>query len=53
MSVVTWLFNLYAKHIMRKPGLDELPAGIKIARETSITSDMRMVSLQWQKVKRN
>ena len=32
MSVVTWLFNFYAEHIMRKPGLDELQAGIKIGR---------------------
>ena len=29
LSVVTWLFNFYAEHIMRKPGLDELQAGIK------------------------
>ena len=26
------LFNLYAEHIMRNPGLDEAQAGIKIAR---------------------
>ena len=26
------LFNLYAEYIMRKPGLDEAQAGIKIAR---------------------
>ena len=26
------LFNLYAKYIMRNAGLDEAPAGIKIAR---------------------
>ena len=32
LSVVTWLFNFYAEHIMRKPGLDELQAGIKIGR---------------------
>ena len=25
------LFNLYAEHIMRSPGLDEVQAGIKIA----------------------
>ena len=29
MSAVT-LFNLYAEHIMRNAGLDELQAGIKI-----------------------
>ena len=27
-----WLFNLYAKYIMRNPGLEEAQAGIKIAR---------------------
>ena len=26
------LFNLYAEYIMRNPGLDEVQAGIKIAR---------------------
>ena len=26
------LFNLYAEYITRNPGLDEAPAGIKIAR---------------------
>ena len=31
LSAVT-LFNLYAEHIMRNAGLDELQAGIKIAR---------------------
>ena len=27
-----WLFNLYAEYIIRKAGLDEAEAGIKIAR---------------------
>ena len=27
-----YLFNLYAEHIMRNAGLDELQAGIKIGR---------------------
>ena len=36
------LFNLYAECIMRNAGLDEAQAGIKIAREISITSDMQM-----------
>ena len=31
LSVVT-LFNLYAEHIMRNAGLDELQVGIKIGR---------------------
>ena len=34
------LFNLYAEHIMRNAGLDDLQAGIKIAGETLTTSDM-------------
>ena len=34
------LFKLYAEYIMRNAGLDEPQAGIKIAGEISITSDM-------------
>ena len=47
------LFNLYAEYIMRNAGLKEAQAGIKIARrgEVSITSDMQMTPLLWQKVK--
>ena len=30
-----YLFNLYAEHIMRNAGLDELQAGIKIGRRNS------------------
>ena len=41
------LFNLYAEYIMRNSGLDEAQAGI------SITSDMQMTPLLWQKMKRN
>ena len=41
------LFNLYAVYIMRNTGLDEVQAGIKIAREISITSDMQMTSPLW------
>ena len=47
------LFNLYAEYIMRNAGLDEAQAGIKIAREISITSDMQMIPPLWQKVKKN
>ena len=47
------LFNLYAEYIMRNAELDEAQAGIKIAGEISITSDMQMTSLLWQKVKSN
>ena len=47
------LFNLYAEYIMRNAGLEEVQAGIKIAGEISITSDMQMTPPLWQKVKRN
>ena len=40
LSVVT-LFNLYAEHIMRNAGLDELQAGIKIGRRN--ISNLRYV----------
>ena len=47
------LFSLYAEYIMRNAGLEEVQAGIKIAREISITSDMQMTPPLWQNVKRN
>ena len=47
------LFNFYAEYIMRNAGLEEAQAGIKIAREISITSDMQMTPPLWQKAKRN
>ena len=47
------LFNVYAEYIMRNSGLDEVQAGIKIAGEISVTSDMLMTSLLWQKTKKN
>ena len=47
------LFNFYAEYIMRNAGLEETQAGIKIAWEKSITSDMQMTPTLWQKVKRN
>ena len=37
------LFNLYAEYIMRNARLDEAQAGIKIAGEISITSDIQMI----------
>ena len=37
---------------MRYAGLDEVQAGIKIAGENSITSDMQMTPFLWQKVKK-
>ena len=36
------LFTLYSEYIMRNSGLEEEQAGIKIATEISITSDMWM-----------
>ena len=47
------LFNFYAEYIMRNAGLEETQAGIKIAREISITSDMQMTRPLLQKVKRS
>ena len=47
------LLNLYTEYIMRNAGLEEAQAGIKIAGEISITSDMQMTPPLWQKVKRN
>ena len=47
------LFNLYAKYIMQHGRLNEAQAGIKIAGEISITSDMQMTPPLWQKMKRN
>ena len=47
------LFNLYAEYIIRNTGLEEAQAGIKIAGEISITSDIQMTPHLWQKVKRN
>ena len=47
------LFNLYAEYIMRNTGLGEAQAGIKIAGEISIISDMQMTPPLWQKLKKN
>ena len=47
------LFNLYAEYIMRKAGLEEAQAGIRLLGEISITSDVQMTPPLWQKVKRN
>ena len=40
-----YLFNLYAEYIMQNARLDEAQAGIKIAGEISVTSDMQMIQL--------
>ena len=47
------IFNLYAEFIMRIAGLDEAQAGIKMAGEISIISDMQMTPSFWQKAKSN
>ena len=38
---------------MKNAQLDEAHAGIMIARETAVTSDMQMIPHLWQKVKEN
>jgi len=38
---------------MQNAGLDEAQAGIKIAGQVLITSDMQMTPPLWQKAKRN
>ena len=47
------LFNLYAEYTMRNAGLEEAQAGIKIAAEITMNSDMQMTPPLWQKVKKN
>ena len=47
------LFNLYAEYIMRNARLDEAQLGSRLQGEISITSNMQMIPLLWQKVKRN
>ena len=47
------LFNLYAEYIMRNAGLEEAQLESRLLGEISITSDMQMTPLLWQKVKRN
>ena len=38
---------------MQNARLDEAPAGIKIAAEISVTSDMQVIPPLWQKTKSN
>ena len=48
------LFNLYAEYIMRNARLEEAQDGIKIAgRYVSVTSDMQITPLLWQKARKN
>ena len=45
------LFNLYAEYIMRNNGLDKHKLEPSLLGEISITSDMQMTPLLWEKVK--
>ena len=45
------LLNFYAECIMQNARLNEAQAGIRIAEEISITSDMQMTPSLWQKAK--
>ena len=47
------LFNVYAEDIMRNFGLIETQLESRLLGEISITSDMQMTPLLWQKVKKN
>ena len=47
------LFNLYAEYIMRNDGLEKPKLESRLPGEISITSDMQMTPVLWQKVKRN
>ena len=47
------LCNLYAEYIIRNAGLEEHKLESRLPGEISITSDMQMTPLLWQKVKRN
>ena len=48
-----WLFNFYTEYIMRNAGLDEAQLKSRLLGEISITSDVQMIPLSWQKVKWN
>ena len=47
------LFNLYAEYIIRNAGLEEAPAGIKIAGRNINNLRYADDATLWQKVKRN
>ena len=52
------LFNFYVECIMWNAELEEAQDGVKIVgnqdnQEISVTSDMQMTPLLWQKVKKN
>ena len=45
------LFNFYTEYIMRNAGLEKHKLESRLPGEISITSDMQMTPLLWQKVK--
>ena len=47
------LFNFHTEYIMRNAGLDEAQLESRLPGEISIISDMQMIPLLWQKVKRH
>jgi len=47
------LFNLYADYVMRNAGLDDVQAGIKIARRNINNLRYADDTTIWQKVKKN
>ena len=53
LSAYVRLFNLYAECIMLNAGLDEAELESRLLGEISITSDMQMTPLLWQKAKKN
>ena len=53
LSLSPCLFNLYAEYIMWNTGWMKLKLESRFPGEISITSDMQMAPLSWQKVKRN
>ena len=49
----SYLFNLYAKYIMKMLGWKKHKLESRLPEEISIISDMQMTAPLWQKVKRN
>ena len=49
--LLSCLFNLYAEYIMRSAGLDEAQLESRLLGETSVTSDLQIAPLLWQKAK--
>ena len=47
------LFKFYVEYLMWNAGQEEAQAGIKIAREISLTLDIQMIPPLWHKVNRS